>query len=81
MSYKKHTPFLGIGLFIVILVIILSMSVPYAGADQVGDVVCDSTRDQQSPVVAFADEDSYMIVWQDFRSGESFDIYGAGVKV
>ena len=58
MSYKKYMPFLSIGLFIVIPVIIFSISLPYAGADQVGDVVCSTARDQQSPVVAFAVPDA-----------------------
>jgi hypothetical protein len=80
MPYSKYMPFAGIKLFVVILAVFLSIQLPYAGADQVGNVVCDSSRDQQSPAIALADEDSYLIVWQDFRSGESFDIYGAGMN-
>lgn len=43
-----------------------------------GELICGSEQHQQAPSIAYADAESYLIVWEDYRSGSSFDIYGAG---
>jgi hypothetical protein len=78
MSYRKKLSFFAIELFIIIFIIIFSGTRKHGKASQTGDLICGSEGDQQAPAVAFSDSDSYIIVWQDFRSGTSFDIYGAG---
>jgi len=77
MPYRTIFVHAILNLFIITLLVGLWPLNP-ARADQVGELICGSERDQQAPAVAFADEESYLIVWQDFRSGTSFDIYGAG---
>ncbi|MBN2372445.1 hypothetical protein JXL19_01475 [bacterium] len=77
--------FNAITLFIMTFLTISSVAfacffqIEYSFAGQVGELICGSEKDQQSPAAAFADANSYLIVWQDLRSGISFDIYGAGV--
>ncbi|MGA1844124.1 MAG: hypothetical protein ACMUIS_06140 [bacterium] len=77
MPYRTILVHAVLNLFLVILFVGICPLNP-AGADQVGELICGSERDQQAPAIAFADEDSYLIVWQDFRTGSSFDLYGAG---
>jgi len=46
--------------------------------DEIGSLLAPSPKDQASPSVAFNGE-NYFIVWQDFRSGKFWDIYGARI--
>ncbi|MEO0071632.1 MAG: hypothetical protein ABIK39_06070, partial [candidate division WOR-3 bacterium] len=46
--------------------------------DSVGFTVSSDSGRQGSPAVAF-DGTNYLVVWQDDRSGQAFDIYGARV--
>jgi hypothetical protein len=47
--------------------------------DPVGIAICTAVDSQKIPFVAF-DGSSYLVVWEDKRSGSSFDIYGARVS-
>jgi len=41
--------------------------------------ISTSTGDQAYPAVAFDNDSTYLVVWQDNRSGSDYDIYGARV--
>ena len=47
--------------------------------DPNGIAICTAANDQNFPAVAFAGT-NYLVAWQDYRSGSSYDIYGARVS-
>ncbi len=68
-----------IPILITLITFFFLMQPRYVIYAEVGELICGIEQDQQSPMVAYVDEDCYLIVWQDYRSGISFDIYGAGI--
>ncbi|SEM33953.1 hypothetical protein SAMN05444354_11549 [Stigmatella aurantiaca] len=44
-----------------------------------GIMISNAVSDQQTPVVAYNGSD-FLVIWQDTRSGSSYDIYGARVS-
>jgi hypothetical protein len=46
--------------------------------DSAGLVISQATNDQNSPVVGFDGAD-FLVVWQDYRKGTDYDIFGARV--
>jgi hypothetical protein len=47
--------------------------------DTAGIAICTAARDQWGTAIAF-DGTNYLVVWQDYRSGSEWDIYGARVS-
>jgi len=47
--------------------------------DPLGIAISTAPKNQEYPSVAF-DGTNYLVVWQDFRNGECYDIYGAKVS-
>ena len=45
-----------------------------------GIVVTNATNKQERPALAYDSDNNYfLVVWQDYRSGNNYDIYGARV--
>src|SRR5713101_6442336 len=63
----------GLQIILIFQIVASASALNDVGSDSV--IVCDKPQDQTSPQIVSSDSDHVIITWEDYRSGNDYDIY------